>query len=408
MRHILHLRMDAFPVAVERLRDASLVHKPVVVCSRHSPRSLVFSASPEARKEGVFSGQPLTKALQRCKSLVILPPDEKLYQRATDAVIKILDRYSPLVEPGGLGRFYMDMTGTRRLLGLTQDAASGIRKNVLSDLRLASTLGIGSNKLVSGVAARVVCRFGDLYEVPSGSESSFLAPLRVRMLPAVRSRVERELLAEFNIRHIAQLANISIVQLASVFGKTGKLLHRQALGIDERPVLKPGTKPFVLEEITLAEDSNDDAVLLGTLYAMTERACRRMRIQNVTPQTVWLHLRYSDGMDITRRMKLVHSILIDPLLFEKVEPFFLKTNFRRQRVRYMGITFTDLRNFTDQMGLFDAFQEPQREENLVSALDVIRKKYGDTAVAWGKTLCADEKIMLSQTNERRLLCQAKM
>ena len=385
-RNILHLRIDALPVAMERLRDSSLRKRPVVVCPRHSPRSLIFSASPEARKEGVFEGLPLTKALQRCRKLVVLSPNETLYRKATESVVSLLERYSPLVEPGFWGRFYVDMTGTSRLFGEIQDTAFRIRSEVESAIQLNGTLGVGSNKLVSGVAAKVVAFHGDLCTVPFGSEASFLAPLRVRMLPAVRSRVERELLAEFNIKMIQKLALLSLPQLGTVFGKLGLLLHRQALGIDERPVRAPAAKPFILEEITLDEDTNDDHVLLGVLYTMIERACRRMRDKGVLPKTVWLHLRYSDDVNATRRLRVVSPTTTDPLLYRVLEPFFIKTNERRQRIRYLSLTFTDLVVPSSQLSLFEVPRSHRKEENLVTALDVIRAKYGEKVVFSGRMM----------------------
>lgn len=373
-------------MAVERLRDSSLKSKPVAVCSRHSPRSLIYSASPEARKEGVFEGQPLTQALQNCRRLVVLPPDPKLYQDASQEIISQLSVFSPLIEPRHWGRFFIDMTGSERLFGEIHDTAAQMRQAVSDTLRLSSALGIASNKLVSGVASKFVIAQNELYEVPSGSEASFLAPLKVRMLPSVGSKVERELLDEFNIHYVSQLADMSLMQLASVFGKRGKTLYKQARGIDDRPVLPPSTKSLVFEEITLEEDTNDDGILSGLFYGLMENACHRMRKKNVLPKTVWLHLRYSDGMDITRRMKLINPVLADPLLFQKLEPFFIKSNFRRQRIRYIGLTFTDLFYPPDQLSFFDSFTAPTREDKLVDALDEIRKKYGQSAVAWGRTL----------------------
>lgn len=383
-RHIVHFRIDHFPVAVERLRDPSLCRRPVVVCARHSPRSLIFSASPEARMEGVFERMPLTQALRRCRRLVILPPDEARYQQAADRICRILGAYSPLVEPGHWGRFFVDMTGMTRLFGGVQDTASRMRLGIKEDICLSGTVGIGANKLVSGVAARVVASCGDLYSVPGGSEASFLAPLRIRMLPAVRYRTEQELLAEFNIHRIQQLAGLSPGQLAAVFGRFGMVLHRQSLGIDETPVRPPPAKPFVLAEQTLTDDTNDDGVLLGVLYDLTEKAARRMRGQGVSPGTVWLHIRYSDGMDITRRGRVSLPVCLDPLLFQILKPLFFKANRRRQRVRYMGLTFTDLAVRTDQLALFEMPGPWQTQKALITALDTIRGKYGEGAVRFGR------------------------
>jgi DNA polymerase IV len=344
----------------------------------------VLSASAEARREGVYDGLPLTTALKRCPGLTVVPPDDPMCRRATQAVVRVLGQYAPVVEPGSWGRFHADLSGTGRLFGGVPNAAFRILRDVESSVRFKGTAGLASNKLVSGVAARVVRSCGDLYEVPSGSEASFLAPLRVRLLPAIRRSTEGALLSEFNILRVEQLAGIPLPQLARVFGKFGFVLHRQALGIDETPVRSPETKPFVLEEETLAEDTNDDAVLLSVLYGMTEKACRALRAKRVLPATAWLHVRYSDGMDATRRLSISNPSAVDPVLFRMIEPLFLETCGRRVRVRYLSLTFTDLAAPAGQLGLFDAAAGPSREERLVLALESVRGRYGLLSVGFGR------------------------
>ena len=196
LRHILHFRIDAFPAAVERIKNPSLRGRPVAVCPRHSPRSPVFSASAEARKEGVFEGMPLVQALRRCRGLVVVPPDEPLYRRASAAVARVLGRYSPVGRAGCRGE---DSTRTCRVRSGFSEAP-GTRPSACcatskASVRFDGTVGLASNKLVSGVAARVVRPCGRLCEVPPGSEASFLAPLSVRLLPAVRRQGEGRLLS---------------------------------------------------------------------------------------------------------------------------------------------------------------------------------------------------------------------
>jgi len=382
-RSILHFRIDAFPVAVERVRNPALRARPVAVCPRHSPRALVFSASREAREEGVDEGLPVTVALKRCPRLVLLQPDEALYNRASEAVARVLRRYAPLVESGNRGRFYADLSGTGRLFGGARDAAFRILRDVSDSVRFEGTVGLASNKLVSGVAARVIRSCGDLCEVPPGSEAPFLAPLRVRLLPAVR-KAEGPLLAEFNIRFVEQLAGIPLPQLVRVFGRFGCVLHRQALGIDEAPVRPPEIKPFVLEEETLAGDTNDDAVLLSVLRLITERACRKLRTQKAFARTAWLFIRYSSGMDVTRRQRLNSPAVLDRILFRLIEPVFLKANASRQRVRYLSLTLTDLAPSGVQLRLFDDVPELAREERLACAMEALRRKYGFSSVGFGR------------------------
>jgi DNA polymerase-4 len=315
---------------------------------------------------------------------VVLPPDEPLYRRASDAVAKVLGRYAPAVEPGSWGRFHADLSGTGRLFGGVPNAAFRILRDVEHSVRFESTVGLASNKLVSAVAARVVRSFGDLCQVPSGSEASFLAPLRVRLLPAVHRQAEGVLLSDFNIRFVEQLAGIPLSQLVRVFGKSGFVLHRQAFGIDETPVRSPETKPFVLEEETLAEDTNDDAVLLSILYGLVERACRRLRAKAVVPHTAWLHVRYSDGVDATRTLRIDNPSVVDPVLFRVIEPLYLETGARRQRVRYLSLTLTDLAAPSGQLSLFEATTGPPREERLVRAMEAVRRRYGFSSVGFGR------------------------
>ena len=447
LRNILHFRIDAFPVAVERLRNPALRARPVAVCPRHSPRALVFSASREAREEGVAEGLPVTVALKRCPRLMLQQQDEALYGRASEAVARVLRRYAPLVESGTRGRFYADLSGTGRLFVGARDAAFRILRDVSDSVRFEGTVGLASNKLVSGVAARVIRYCGDLCEVPAGSEAPFLAPLRVRLLPAVR-KAEAPLLAEFNIRFVEQLAGIPLPQLVRVFGRFGCVLHRQALGIDESPVHSPEVKPFVLEEETLAGDTNDDAVLLSVLRLLADRACSRMRAKNVFARTAWLHIRYSNGMDTVRRLRLnltasvseriqmssslqiedtpplaavsfnltasafplacrgarertqkplslpiedsrsslpgsVNCPALGRILFRLIAPAFLRANASRQRVRHLSLTLTDLTPSGMQLGLFDGIPALAREEKLACAVESLRGKYGFSSVGFG-------------------------
>jgi hypothetical protein len=125
--------------------------------------------------------------------------------------------------------------------------------------------------------------------------------------------------------------------------------------------------------------------LLGIVYEMMERACSRMRMKGVAARTLWLHLRHSDGFDITRRLKFRDPSPTDPLLFREIEPFFLKSAFRRQRIGYLSLTFTDIFVPTAQLALFQTRVAHPKPEALVSALDAIRSRYGERAVEWGRT-----------------------
>src|SRR5262245_60566103 len=165
-RRILHFRAISFAVAVARVRDRSLEGKPIVVAAGSGPRAVVLAASDEARGEGIRRGLALPEALKRCRSAVVLPPDPDLYARATAAVVSVLDRFAPAVEPLPGGCFFADVSGTQRLFGSAVDVAARIQKEIRERLRLPANAGVAANKLVSGVAARVLRPVGLCDVVP--------------------------------------------------------------------------------------------------------------------------------------------------------------------------------------------------------------------------------------------------
>ncbi len=390
-RQILHLRVASFPVAVYRVKDPSLRDRPLVVSAGRGARAVVVSLSGEARGEGIRRGMMLAEARRRCRRLLALPPDPFLFDRAGRALAEILARFSPMVEPAGLGRFFLDLTGTGRLLGPAVDTTRRIQVEIAGRLRLGPGAGIGVNKLVSGVAARVILppRSRDLIDVAPGSEEGFLAPLAVRHLPAVDPATEGRLLDDLNIRRIRQLRAIDLMHLSLAFRGKGIVLYRQSRGIDESPVRPPDRALSVEEDETLPDDTNDDAVLLGCLFGMLERAGARLRRLGRLAGEVRFAARYSDGMAVSRVAPIAPPSWHDAALWDHVRPLFDRVVERRGRVRYMMLRFTKLGEPAAQMSLFVDPHDPReagagRGSDLTAALDRIRGRFGTGAVVFGR------------------------
>src|SRR5882672_9973748 len=293
-RSVLNVDIAAFPIAVERVIDGGLRGRPVVLAPPGSARAPVLVVSQEAVREGVRAGMPLPVALRRCPGAMVLHPNEALYRRATGAVLALLGGYSPLVEPTAPGQTFLDLTGTSRLFGAAQDVAARIRREIGERLRLRPTVGLATSKLVSRVAARVI-RPDGLCDVFPGSEAPFLAPLPVGLLPAARGETGGRL-SDLNIARVADLLRFSQTQLVVAFGAQGGRLRSQALGIDASPVHPPEADAAVVEEETLAEDSNEETPLLRTLFGLCERAGARLRRLEVLAGRLRVTLRHSDDV----------------------------------------------------------------------------------------------------------------
>ena len=395
-RAILHLDIPAFPIAVERVVEPRLRGRPVVVAPSSSTRAPVWVSSLEARAAGVFRGMPLARAVRICRDLTVLPPNPPLYRRASGAILNLLSGYSPLLEPAGGGHVFLDMTGTRRLFGEAADSADRIHREVLRRLRLASTLGVASNKLVSRVAARVI-RPERLYDVFPGNEAPFLAPLGVDLLPAV-DPASREILSEVNVGRVGDLAALALPHLRILLGKRAWRLFREARGIDESPVRPPGAAPVVREEETLAEDSNEEAVHLEALDRLAARAAARLREMGREAERISVRVRYADGVEAGREERPARPTASEFLLRETAGRLFEKARERRIRIRHLEVALSDLREPPRQLLLFeecpagassgargngspgDAGSPARRREDLEAALARIRDRYGMEAV----------------------------
>ena len=383
-RNIIHVHIPAFPIAVARVSRPELRDRPVAVAPVHSERALVLYVSSEARKEGVFKGMSLGKAVKFCPRLTVLPPDPELTQKAVRVLSGVAARYTPLWEPSQPGHVYLDVTGTNRLWGRAKDTADRVRRDIKTQLSLAGTVGVASNKLVSSIASRVIRSEGVL-DVDHGRESTFMAPLKVDVLPGVGPVRRRVLLEELNITLVRQIAALDLSSLKLIFGRLAYVIHQRAFGIDPTPVYPPRAEPVVTEEMTLSQDENDDAVLLGILYSLVEHCSRKLRQRELYPRRAGLHFRYTDQEEVIRPILLPRPSVWDFDLYAPLEKLFLKACRRRVRVRFMKVWFRDFAPPPAQLPLF-AFAPPdEKKAHVIGALDRIREKYGDEGIQYGRT-----------------------
>ena len=377
-RHILHLHIPAFPVAVARVVMPGLRGRPVAVAPPGSDRGLVMAASAEARREGVWKGMPLQAALRRCPFLRVIAPDPELGRRASGRILEFAGRYSPLFEPARPGHIYLDVTGTERLWGRAKDAALSLGRDVAA-LSLPSSVGVSANKMVSSIASRLDVGDG-IMDVAAGGEASFMAPLRTDVIPAIGDKRRRILLEELNIRCVGELAALDMGSLGMVFGRQAPLIRQRAMGIDPTPVYAASEKPLVSEEMVFGRDENDDDLLLGALAGLVERCAFRLRQLKSRPRKAGLLLRYSDRVESRRKL----SLGCGDDLHGQLKGLFFSACSRRVRVRFMRVWFWGLVSDMVQLSLFD--DKPSSDARRLAAtkaVDSIRERYGEALIGYG-------------------------
>ncbi len=376
-RQIIHIDVDSFAIAVERVVDSKLKNRPVIMANPSIDRSVVQATSPEARQAGIYCGMMMQQALRLCRDVKVIPPNEPLYSRAMRAITNLLCRFTPLIEPVSYGHAYLDMTGTTRLFGTTMDAATKIQREIQSQLLLPTSLGVASNKLVSKVASKMTRPIG-IQEVQHGAEKTFIGALAVHYLPCFDQSVKRQLL-ELNIRFIKQIADLSLHHLTLVFGRDGLKLFRASHGIDDTPVFPPQQVPHIYEQTTLAEDTNDIHLLGGALYQLIEKVGCQLRQSFQVARKMILEIYYADHREAIGQKKLPAATNMDQELFSVAEELLHKILTRRIRVRKLAVRYFQLAPVSRQLSLFDK-QVSDKSRDLTRAIDQIRTKFGEDSL----------------------------
>ena len=374
--------MDAFFVSVEELFDPNLKGKPVVVGGRSHERGVVAAASYAVRKFGVHSAMPLRQAYRLCPQAIFIPGSPERYREYSHRVREVLGDFSPKVEMASIDEAYLDMTGSRRLLGAPVAAANRLHEAIREKTELPCSIGIGTSRLIAKIGSEMAKPNGVLWVLP-GAEAGFLAPLDVGKIPGV-GRVAQKSLRDRGIRKIGQLAELEESFLASVWGKAGVALAGKAKGLDAGAWFAPGVgareePKSVSHETTFRDDTKDQDLLNATLAKLVQLVGRRLREYGLHGRTVQLKLRYADFRTITRAHTLAEPTQLDSVLLEMIRGLFARNWKPDQAVRLLGVHVGSLETVPGQLNWVDAPRN-QKWERVLEAADAVRDRFGESSI----------------------------
>ena len=301
-RTILHADLDAFYASVEQLDNPELRGKPVLVGGSPEGRGVVAAASYEARRFGIRSAMPMSRALCLCPRAVRVSPRFGRYAEASHRVMSIFRSITPLVEPLSLDEAFLDVTDQVSRYRGQEALARYLKDRVRKETGLTVSIGLGGNKSVAKIASDLGKPDG-LVVVPVGEEVAFLEPLPVRALWGVGSKMEA-LLADAGIATVGQLGRAEVSLLEPFLGSRAPFLQTMAHGIDDRPVETEHERKSVGAETTFSHDLPDGPDLRRALSSIATKVAGRLSEGGVRAGTVAIKLRYADFRTITRQKAL--------------------------------------------------------------------------------------------------------
>jgi len=389
MAVILLVDIDAFFPQAEQLMRPELRGRPVIVGGRLTDRSVVASASYEARAFGVRTAMPIAQAAALCPQAAFLPGDFQLYGRLSREMHRVCLRHTPQVEMVSLDEAFLDLTGCERhyrassgasLAGTpspdTWPLAAGCRlqRDVYQTTGLRVSVGVAANRMMAKIASELAKPSGILYVRP-GREAELLATLPISDLPGVGPKTAARL-HRYNLRRIGDLAAVSREALVDAFGTAGDTLYEASRGRGSADVTADDPLPkSISRETTFPRDTCDTAAMSAMLSYLLQRACRQLRDGGLLAATVSLKLRYADFRTETRSRTLPNPTDHDDQFHPVLVDLLRRTYTRRVGVRLVGVTLSNLTPAGRQMLLFDQAAYDRRSR-LYASVDAIRRRFG--------------------------------
>lgn len=374
---ILHVDMDAFFVSVELRTRPELRGRPVIV-GYPADRSVVLSASYEARAFGVKSAMPMVIAARMCPKAVIIEPRHRLYYEVSAQIMAIFESITELVEPLSVDEAFLDVGGAIRRLGAPREIGQLVRRRVSNELGITASVGIAASKFVAKIAS-TRCKPDGLLLITPEETVPYLHSLPVGALWGVGAKTA-DVLARMGIRTVADVAATPVASLKKVLGATGEHVYRLSWGIDPRPVTPVRLEKSIGAEETFAVDTGDDAILHRELLRLSHRTAERLRSSGMVARTVALKLRYADFSTITRS-RTVHTPVDSAQLIYAVAVQLLESiGTRTMTVRLVGIRAEQLED-AGQTSL--QLSLDRRDDNwraAEQALDRVSRKFGNKSV----------------------------
>lgn len=378
MRRILHADMDAFYASVEQRDHPEWKGRPVIVGAdprNGRGRGVVAACSYEARRFGVHSALPISRAWRLCPEGVYVRPRFDRYREISGQVMAIFRDFTDMVEPLSIDEAFLDVTGSETLLGPADQIALRIKERIRRETELTASVGVAGNKFLAKIASDL--RKPDaLVVVPDDEIEAFLDPLPVSRLwgvgPKTAVRIRR-----LGVGTIGELRRIPLATLGGVLGSSGEHLWRLAHGRDERPVVTDSEPKSISSETTFAEDTSDRTRLVATLQRLSDQVASRLRQKHCRARRLMLKLRYASFRTFNRQVSIDAPTDDGTAIFRRVRRLFDSFDLD-EPVRLLGVGAAGLVRHGEAPAQMDLFDLPGKE--LALALDEIHKRFGDASL----------------------------
>jgi DNA polymerase-4 len=381
-RLILHIDMDAFFASVEQRDEPKLRNKPVAVIGAGA-RTVIVTASYEARAYGVKTGMNIVEAKKACPGLIFVRADHQKYTRVCSEIVKILYSFSPDLEVYSIDECFLDIAAVRHLFGEPLELGRKIKQKIRAELNLACSIGIAPNKLLAKLASSKNKPDG-LFQIKEEDVKELLKGLPVDELWGIGKQTTKAL-NSLGIFACGQLAQADVLLLRMRFGIWGEALKEMGQGKDDASVMPYGYEAkarSIGHSMTLAYDISSRDEILRYILELSDMACRRMRREGFLGQTVTVIFRYNDFQAFSRQKKAQYATDDTRRIYFYAAAIVKNVRLARP-LRLLGISISGLERAREELFLFE---QDNKAKRLNKTLDSVNERFGEGALTFASLL----------------------
>jgi len=357
-RKIIHVDMDAFFASVEQRDQPEYKGKPLIVGGQPNSRGVVAACSYEARKFGIHSAMPCSRAYRLCPQAIFVPPRFEAYRQVSNKIREIFWRYASEVEPLSLDEAYLDVTYTADYEGSATLIAQAIKRDILAETNLTASAGVSYNKFLAKVASDMDKPNG-LYVIKPEQGQAFVANLAIGKFHGIGPATEAKM-NKLGITTGKDLYQKSLTELVEKFGKSGQYYYNIARAIDQRPVRSQRVRKSLGKETTFALDVESVDELTTTLYGLAEQVLSSLAKQKLKARTLTVKVKYANFQQVTRAYTAEQTL--DMTTLKQLIPLLLtRTEAGQKPVRLVGLSLSGFDNSQEDN------EQPQLDLPLTSA-----------------------------------------
>ncbi len=371
--------MDAFFASVEQKTNPKLRGKPIAVIGSEG-RTVVTTASYEARAYGVKTGMNTYEARRACPRLIFVVGNNARYTHTCREMEKIFLRYTPDVEVYSVDEAFLDITHSHRLFGGPVAVASKIKQEIHEHFDIPCTVGIGHNVLMAKLASDLGKPDG-LNWIQRHEVEGVLDSLPVDELWGIGKKTAQKL-QMMGIRTCGELGRAPASLLRNKFGIYGETISAMGRGELARPVRPTQSGDEMVKSvghsITLPADVTVRGELEAWLLRLSDMVGRRVRRHGLMARRITLTVRYSDFETVSKRVTLAAATSDTHMIYHAALKAFDLLHVKGA-VRLLGISVSQVGGDHGQMHLME---DERKRRDLLGAMDEVNNRYGDGAATW--------------------------